>query len=355
MIKFPVISKESIPWRNKLFGKSRKIEFDLHGEFYQLVIENDWRDEHAVLSLEFKVGEVSDIGERFWVRFFTSPKLSVLSESLESVSLIHLPTEIAMLAATVIMEDVLKLLEAKIGHPVQIVNFNHGEPTFSNADLHREKIGFSIRSKKTNEAWIKGTWVSSSAVFDRFLKLLDAIPLTSLHSFDYIPFNINFDVGHTLLTQEVFSTLDVNDIVLIENGANPKSKAVHGRVVGIPYLFKANFDSNKVTVMSALSRDDQQDSKLNPAFARKAPGQATEPRSEGVDLNTDMVDLQLTFNVGHATLSLKELKTLKSGHIFELDTPIAEAVKIMVNGYPIGKGELIQVQDKLGVRVLEFF
>jgi type III secretion system YscQ/HrcQ family protein len=76
-----------------------------------------------------------------------------------------------------------------------------------------------------------------------------------------------------------------------------------------------------------------------------------EPTNEPVAL--DELEVDLTFVVGQATVTLGELRALAPGAAFELTTPVGEAVTIHANGRPIGKGELLEVGDRVGVRITE--
>ena len=66
------------------------------------------------------------------------------------------------------------------------------------------------------------------------------------------------------------------------------------------------------------------------------------------------LEVTLRFGVGSAVKKLEELASVQPGHIFETDMPLEQPVTIEVNGAVIGRGELVQVGDKLGVRVMEY-
>ncbi len=68
-------------------------------------------------------------------------------------------------------------------------------------------------------------------------------------------------------------------------------------------------------------------------------------------LNPDDLDIRLDFDLGHLTLPLRELRTIQSGYSFELDRPNPQPVRILAGSQVIGYGELVQIDDRLGVRV----
>jgi type III secretion protein Q len=69
----------------------------------------------------------------------------------------------------------------------------------------------------------------------------------------------------------------------------------------------------------------------------------------------DALEVALRFEVGDLSLTLGELKSVQAGHVFELAQPLNRSpVRILAHGNLLGKGHLVAVGDRLGVRVAEF-
>ena len=69
----------------------------------------------------------------------------------------------------------------------------------------------------------------------------------------------------------------------------------------------------------------------------------------------DALEVALRFEVGELSLTLGELKSLRPGHVFDLAQPLNRCtVRIVAHGNVLGKGSLVAVGDRLGVRVAEF-
>ena len=79
------------------------------------------------------------------------------------------------------------------------------------------------------------------------------------------------------------------------------------------------------------------------------PSQAPNPAP--APLNPDDLEIRLDFDLGHLTLPLRELRTIQPGYSFELDRPDPQPVRILAGSQVIGYGELVQIDDRLGVRV----
>jgi type III secretion protein Q len=69
----------------------------------------------------------------------------------------------------------------------------------------------------------------------------------------------------------------------------------------------------------------------------------------------DAMEVTLRFEVGNQQVSLGELRNLRAGHVFDLGKPLNRSeVRILAHGNLLGKGHLVAVGDRLGVRVSEF-
>lgn len=65
------------------------------------------------------------------------------------------------------------------------------------------------------------------------------------------------------------------------------------------------------------------------------------------------VGMQLTVELGRAKMSVKQVLELQQGAVLELDRIAGDAVDIYVNDHLIGRGDVVVVDDKFGVRITE--
>jgi flagellar motor switch protein FliN/FliY len=71
-----------------------------------------------------------------------------------------------------------------------------------------------------------------------------------------------------------------------------------------------------------------------------------------LDLLLDVV-LQVSVELGRTRLTIGDILALRAGSVIELDKLAGEPVDILVNGTRIARGEVVVVDEKFGVRVLE--
>ncbi len=65
------------------------------------------------------------------------------------------------------------------------------------------------------------------------------------------------------------------------------------------------------------------------------------------------VDVKLTVEIGSTSLTLRELLALGEASVIELDRHANELLDVFVNGTLIGRGEVVTVGEKFGVRMTE--
>ena len=69
----------------------------------------------------------------------------------------------------------------------------------------------------------------------------------------------------------------------------------------------------------------------------------------------DQLPIPVSFEVGRRTLDLHTLSTLQPGSLLDLDSALDGEVRILANQRCLGIGELVRLQDRLGVRVTRLF
>jgi flagellar motor switch protein FliN/FliY len=80
------------------------------------------------------------------------------------------------------------------------------------------------------------------------------------------------------------------------------------------------------------------------------------PKDIGVAANFRLlqdVDVRLSVEVGATNMKLRELLALGESSVIELDRFANELLDVLVNGTLIGRGEVVTVGDRFGIRITE--
>jgi flagellar motor switch protein FliN/FliY len=65
------------------------------------------------------------------------------------------------------------------------------------------------------------------------------------------------------------------------------------------------------------------------------------------------VPVQVSAILGRSRIGIGELLRLTPGHILELDRKVGESIEIFVNDRLVARGEVVLVEEKLGVTMTE--
>jgi flagellar motor switch protein FliN len=75
-----------------------------------------------------------------------------------------------------------------------------------------------------------------------------------------------------------------------------------------------------------------------------------------IELNMDSlldISVEVSVEIGRTKMPIGQLLSLSKGSIIELNKIAGESVDILVNGKLLGKGEIVVVNERLGVRIVE--
>ena len=75
-----------------------------------------------------------------------------------------------------------------------------------------------------------------------------------------------------------------------------------------------------------------------------------------IELNMDNlldISIEVSVEIGRTKMPIGQLLSLSKGSIIELNKIAGESVDILINGKLLGKGEIVVVNERLGVRIVE--
>ncbi|AWM77963.1 flagellar motor switch protein FliN [Phenylobacterium parvum] len=103
-----------------------------------------------------------------------------------------------------------------------------------------------------------------------------------------------------------------------------------------------------------MSDNELELDELGPDDGSQAPG----PEEGGEKTASDLapifdVPVSISAVLGRATMSVSQLLQLNSGSVLELDRRVGEAIDIYVNNRLVARGEVVIVDERLGVTMTE--
>ena len=82
------------------------------------------------------------------------------------------------------------------------------------------------------------------------------------------------------------------------------------------------------------------------------PSAAPEPGVNIMDMVLD-IPVRLSVELGRTKIPIKDILQLKPGSVVELDTLAVDLVDVMVNGHLSAQGEIVVVNDRFGIRLID--
>jgi flagellar motor switch protein FliN/FliY len=101
-----------------------------------------------------------------------------------------------------------------------------------------------------------------------------------------------------------------------------------------------------------MSTDQGASKTAQAEFAELPRGGVGGPGQLNLDLIMD-VRLMLTLEVGRTRISVRNLLALTQGSVVELDKLAGEPLDVLVNGTLVAHGEVVVVNEKFGIRLLD--
>ena len=167
---------------------------------------------------------------------------------------------------------------------------------------------------------------------------------------DDLPIAVSVRAGSTRLSIAALSRLRPGDAVLPDDGAT-----AHGRctvVFGGGLQAAATVEDGRVTLRAAPARTSTKTLKEGAMTDIESPDG---PADDTPDLSIDALEIRLDFELGQVSMPLSEVRTLAEGYVFELGRDRTGPVSILANGRTIGRGELVEIGDAVGVRIVRVF
>ena len=196
---------------------------------------------------------------------------------------------------------------------------------------------------------------------------------------DQIPLRLPAEIGFTHLPAQLLPTLQQGDIILMDachlgnhrvlwltaNG----SAGIHVQLPSVPTHSSdardecdADTDKDFDTETGSDNRTEAATSPVTLAVAptltviqawKSAMPPETTPATSVASI--DGVPVRLSFDLGEVTLTLSQALALQPGQAISLSRPLSGPVRIRANGAVIGEGDLVQIDDHLGVSIRTLF
>jgi type III secretion protein Q len=325
LLTFEKHTPESILLNNHICfskGYKQRIQINNHIGYLEFLSPQISRDKRPLQSIPFVIkGHTGCI---------VLPELCFrnrLKRFLPKNNFTDLPPELHIAVIEAALDYELSLFEKILGIPIEVASINQ-QQGFKADDI---TVSFSLTWEGHHP--IEGYLSFKQPLLPLLLKAFEKIPKRKTHNWNLLSKKIHFEIGSTQLSAAMLRDVVVGDVIFLDQ---------------CPFIFK---DTVSISIARDFLLEGQVKENLIVINERCQDIKMDEKKSELIDM--DNLPINLVFEVGEQDVSLGELKTLQPGYAFTLNTPLEKPVTIRANGHRIGSGELLNINNRIGVRVLE--
>ncbi|MEY4939218.1 MAG: hypothetical protein RIQ93_953 [Verrucomicrobiota bacterium] len=275
---------------------------------------------HATGFLRVRLGDhLLDLG------YNALPAPSQLGVDFAGIEIEGLPDTLRLGCLEACLEDALTALRQ---HGVAL-ELQGWQPA---AETLPAQFGWELRLE--GAPFLAGTVHGESEACEYLATLAERATPRPVRSAADIPFAVDVAVARMILSVTALRDLAPGDVLL-------------------PNLSAAEWASGRCELWSGNRRlgaavREKQTVKLH---AMKQTTPTPPPPGTAAALSVDDLPVQIAFDVGQIEVTVGHLRTLGDGYTFELPAAPERTVTIRANGREIGHGELVDLGDKMGVRI----
>ena len=263
--------------------------------------------------------------------------LLATSPALADLDLLQLPHDAAATVLEMVLEDFMDGLQQVSAHACTITTVHDPDQFILPESV--QGVDFSFQGGRVD---IQGSFFTDAVTLARLAELPpgqivdNTLPALAMKP---IPLPVNVLSGQAVLNMEEFTGLESGDII-----------------------FCTGMDSNEVLVQIAqfrfpAHRQDNHTIQITGTTIMSNEEDVT-PDEEAVDQepliqDTSEIPVQLEFSIGRTSIFLGELEKIGHGYVFELTSGFDHPVTLLANGSPVGRGEIVDVDGRIGVRIVE--
>lgn len=308
---------------NVLVGTGRAFAFTWAGQPAQLRFTAAAEAAQPTGHLRLRLGEHAvDLG------YLALPEPAQLGTEFAGLEAAGLPDELRLGVLETLLEEPLALLR-RGGVALRAEGWQPG------AGLAPARLGWEIH--RGGQGFLAGTLHLDDPALAALAALAARAEPAPRQSGDAIPVTLGVAAAHVSVPVRQLAGLAPGDVLL-------------------PGLSRRDWESGRCTLWAGAVRIGEavrQEGKVQ-ILAMKPATAAPPAPAAAASLKVDDLPVQLVFDVGQLEITLGQLRTLGAGFTFELPAVPARLVTIRANTREVGVGELVDLGDKVGVRIVNW-
>lgn len=256
------------------------------------------------------------------------PEPSSLGVAFAGIEVAALPEELLLGVLELWLADPLAALQRQ-GLTVKLAGWQTGP-------VERSALcGWEI-TWDGKDRFLAGTLHLDGAAADVVVKRLEKVPAQPLGTADSLPVSLSAVLTRVPLPPVTLRTLAVGDVIFVPLTPGDRTQGNYELWSGSRLMGRATRNRQTFRV-----------STMNPPAEPSAKPTAGAAR-------VDDLPIPVVFDVGQIELTVGQLRSVGEGYTFELPATPPRLVTLRAHGREIGQGELVEIGDKVGVRIVQW-
>lgn len=335
-IRLPVQASHAVRLNNILLNKTSGFSFPLDdGLLFQFQLHaGDIDTQHACpVSLTLEIGSTT---ASLWLSDW--PMQDQISRFVPGGLLRELPENLAISIIENALSALLRQAERGLGMKISIQSTS-AEPA---SPQYAMPLGFTMQTVAPDSNTPRfegfGLLMLDPQLYPHVQERLSHWPTTPNPEWEEHQTPLWIEISRVIFSMQEINQLEPSDLILLEDTRFEEEGLLRLRLDSGYYCEAALNQAQRstLTVNSEWMPMSDNEQKQNLEHISQIP-------------------VQLSFDLGEKTLSFSEVRQLRPGYILELGRSLPEVVQIRSQHRLIGTGELVEINGRVGVRILNLF
>lgn len=323
---------------------------------FSIQLEGNGLQAQDIHCIELKAGE-----SFFWMILDKWPE-SLATQYVTQLDLLQSPSNaIKSMAAENILTPVIEWIEQTFDLILSVVNYSTTRPNL----IIQRSLLFSYQEE--GDSVLNGQIFLNHNLSATLPLQLRFWPPLKNDSLDLLRLSTNLVFGSTIMTVAELNTVEIGDVVFLDR--NIYSGIHHmwahfapNTLITLKKELKIMADlepTNDNETASVIDSENMTNVSVEAVTAGEIPTQRIPEKT--VDLSStekiaiDNLEIKLDFDLGSISLTVAQIKQISPGNIFSIGRPLKNAVNISSHGQLLARGELVDIDGIVGVRVKELY
>ena len=325
-IFLPKVSLQEIRARNLFFEGRAHVQCTIGGELYSIVFESTNLVEAWWCSLFLTFG-----AEQVELLLDSPPPLQHILPGIWPSEASTLPESILLVALNAFLEEALDALSERLGITITLNTVVVHKKSYAK---QQSSLDFSLYDEKTKTrvlcALVFQKEDTSLAFSSRLAKLLQHIQDVESTEEYAMQLPCHMVVGYTLLSYQAIADVAVRDIIFFDVYFPTTQSIVIQQNAD---WYRGHWEGNAITLHEHISKDFDEVNMNNSEL--------------------DAIPIRIVMDIGSVLVPMKALKNIQQGYVFVTEQSTNSPVNLRIEGKRFGIGELIDVEGRIGVRLVE--